>query len=148
MYWSIFFIAYGLRSKTHDSQPGSPGHQPEKQTEITPEDKPEEEWILCRQCRQRLSRPSESTIVNGAHQHTFANPSGIVFEIVCYRNVRGCRPAGSPSTDFSWFSGHAWQIVFCSRCLTHLGWHFSSNIGTHFYGLILDRIKRETLSSD
>jgi hypothetical protein len=114
-------------------------------TRVTEEPENEESWIVCRQCRQRLSRPSESTIVNGAHRHTFANPSGIVFEIACYRNVQGCALAGPASTEFTWFAGHSWQIIICAGCLTHLGWRFASNQGGQFHGFIVDRIDSLTL---
>lgn len=144
MYWSISAIVFGLRSKEKDPQPHGPVQQPDSQPDATPEDIPEEDWILCRQCRSRISRPSESTQVNGAHQHTFANPSGIVFEIACFLNAMGCLPSGPPSTDFTWFSGHSWQVVVCSHCLTHLGWRFVSSMGNHFYGLITDRINHGT----
>lgn len=104
----------------------------------------EEQWIVCRKCQKRLTRPSERSTVNGAHQHTFANPSGIVFEIGCFLNVRNCTLVGRPSTDFAWFTGHAWQIVICAGCLTHLGWLFTGGQGHYFYGLIMDRISVES----
>jgi len=49
----------------------------------------EEEYILCRQCHQAITRPAERISVQGAHHHTFANPHGIVFEIGCYKYAQG-----------------------------------------------------------
>lgn len=141
MYWSLFTIVFGLRSKTQGPRLGGPFQHPGNQTETSLKNEPEEEWILCRQCHQRISLPSERTQVNGAHQHTFANPSGIVYEIACFHDARGCHPAGMPSNDFTWFSGHSWQVVLCSHCLVHLGWRFTSNLGMFFFGLIVDRIE-------
>lgn len=132
-----------LRSEEKRSQ--TPKLYEHSDTRVSEEPENEESWIVCRQCRQRLCRPSEGTVVNGAHRHTFANPSGIVFEIACYRNVQGCSLAGPPSTEFSWFAGHSWQIIICSGCLTHLGWRFNSNQGTQFHGFIVDRIDTSTL---
>ena len=100
----------------------------------------EEQWIVCRQCQKHITRPSERSRINGAHQHTFANPSGIVFEIGCFLNARNCSLVGYPSTDFAWFAGHTWQVTICTGCLTHLGWLFTSQQGLQFYGLILDRL--------
>ena len=100
----------------------------------------EEEFILCRQCRQAITRPVERISVQGAHHHTFANPHGIVFEIGCFKNVQGCGYIGSPSTEFTWFSGYAWRVGFCTMCLTHLGWVFIAASGDSFHGLILDRL--------
>jgi hypothetical protein len=93
----------------------------EEAEEPSPE---EEEYILCRQCHQAITRPAERISVQGAHHHTFANPHGIVFEIGCFKYAQGCGYAGSPSTEFTWFSGYAWRVSFCTMCLTHLGWVF------------------------
>ena len=110
----------------------------EKETE---ERSPEEEqYILCRQCHQAITKPADRIVMQGSHRHTFANPHGIVFEIGCFRQVNGCGCTGAASDDFSWFAGYSWRVLFCPMCLTHLGWMFSLR-GRHvFYGLILDRL--------
>ena len=109
--------------------------------EEAPEQVPEEEqYILCRQCRQAITRPAERITVQGAHHHTFANPHGIVFEIGCFKFAQGCGYAGPPSTEFTWFSGYAWRVSFCTLCLTHLGWVFIADSGDSFHGFILDRL--------
>jgi hypothetical protein len=100
----------------------------------------EEEYILCRHCRQAITRPAERISMQGSHQHTFANPHGIVFEVGCFKDVTGCGYAGAATDEFSWFAGYSWRICFCSMCLTHLGWIFSSKAGDVFHALILDRI--------
>ena len=118
------------------------GHiAPELAEEEAPEQSPqEEEYILCRQCRQAITRPAERITVQGSHQHTFANPHGIVFEIGCFKAAQGCGYAGPSSTEFTWFSGYAWRVSFCSLCLTHLGWIFVADSGDSFHGFILDRL--------
>ena len=114
---------------------------PEQVEEQAPEQSTEEEeYILCRQCRQAITRPDERITVQGSHQHTFANPQGIVFEIGCFKTAQGCGYAGPPSTEFTWFSGYAWRVSFCSLCLTHLGWIFIADSGDSFHGFILDRL--------
>ena len=100
----------------------------------------EEEYILCRQCRQAITKPAERIAMQGSHRHTFANPLGVVFEIGCFRSAKGCGYAGAASDDFSWFAGYSWRVCFCSMCLTHLGWIFSQKEGDIFHGLILDRL--------
>ena len=100
----------------------------------------EEEYILCRQCRQAITRPADRIVVQGSHQHTFANPHGIVFEIGCFSKVIGCGYAGAASDEFTWFAGYSWRVCFCGMCLTHLGWIFSSKGGNNFHGLILDKL--------
>jgi hypothetical protein len=105
--------------------------------ERSPED---EELILCRQCHQTIAKPTDRIVIQGAHRHTFANPHGIVFEIGCFRSIKGCGYAGVASDDFSWFAGYSWRVCFCTMCLTHLGWMFSRTGLDIFYGLILDRL--------
>ena len=100
----------------------------------------EENYILCRQCHQAITKPADRIVVQGSHHHTFANPHGIVFEIGCFRNVEACGYAGAASDDFTWFAGYSWRVCFCVVCLTHLGWMFSREMGDNFHGLILDRL--------
>ena len=100
----------------------------------------EEQYILCRQCRQAITRPDDQISFQGAHRHTFANPQGIVFEIGCFRKVIGCGYAGAASNEFTWFAGYSWRVCYCTMCLTHLGWIFSSPGGGSFHGLIIDKL--------
>ena len=109
----------------------------EETGEVTPE---AENYILCRQCRQAITSPSDRIAMQGAHQHTFANPHGAVFEIGCFKTAKGCGYAGLPTDEFSWFAGFSWRVCFCTMCLTHLGWLFISGAGDMFHGLILDRL--------
>ena len=95
--------------------------------------------ILCRNCYYTITKPQERIEIDAAHRHTFANPSGYLFEIGCFRNADGCAVTGIKTNEFTWFSGYAWQIGVCRRCSIHLGWRFQSMAGA-FYGLILDRL--------
>lgn len=95
--------------------------------------------ILCAVCSHPVTDMSKKIIVSNAHEHTFANPHGLVFEIGCYGEARGCIPASPPSCEFSWFPGFSWRIGVCRTCSAHLGWLFSSENDV-FYGLILDRL--------
>jgi hypothetical protein len=114
---------------------------PELAEEEAPEQEPEEEeYILCRQCRQAITRPAERITVQGSHQHTFANPHGIVYEILCFRSADGCTTSGPSTDEFTWFKGYRWRVAVCRACLIHLGWYFASDSGDRFYGLIVDRL--------
>lgn len=137
MSWFNFITAYALLSKKKRAQQ----KQPVVKSHTDSEPSEEERWIVCRQCQQRLTRPSERTSVNGAHSHTFANPSGVVFEIGCFKMVRGCSFIGPPSYEFPWFAGYSWQIAICGACQNHLGWLFQGHEGNQFFGLILDRLQ-------
>jgi hypothetical protein len=98
-----------------------------------------EEKILCRQCMQVITSPAERIEVQGFHHHTFSNPAGLLFQIGCFRCVKGCINASSPEAEWSWFRGYVWQVVLCSACATHMGWRYTGRQGC-FYGLILDRL--------
>jgi hypothetical protein len=125
-------------------QPGEePGRGQTPDFEVAEQDAelPEEEaYIVCRQCRQAITRSEERFSIQGAHRHTFANPHGLVFEIGCFKHTVGCGYAGQTSDEFTWFAGYRWRICFCSSCLTHLGWLFTSTGGDAFHGLILERL--------
>jgi len=120
----------------------------------SPEEKPfeaepdSEDAVLCRQCHQVLTNRSARISIQGAHQHTFANPNGIVFQIGCFRSVRGCGYVGPTTSEWSWFKGYSWRILVCTMCLTHLGWRYTSAGNEGFSGLILDRIIESKEVSD
>lgn len=137
MFWQNFVTAYALRPDGERE----PLRQPTSETHTDSIPSEQERWIVCKQCQQRLSRPSERIQINGAHSHTFANPSGVVFEIGCFRMVSGLHFIGPPSYEFPWFAGHSWQIVICATCQTHLGWCFKGPGSSQFFGLILERLQ-------
>jgi hypothetical protein len=99
-----------------------------------------EDAVVCRECLHEITSSSERKLVDGAHAHTFANPQGIVFEIVCYRDAWGCGYVGPASSEFTWFAGYMWRIAVCAHCHVHLGWRFSAPDGQGFHGLITDRL--------
>ena len=98
-----------------------------------------EALILCRRCGHGITRPDERILVEGQFQHTFANPSGRVFEIGCFRDAAGCAASGEPTDEFTWFRGYQWRLALCRACFGHLGWQFST-AGGGFWGLILNRL--------
>ena len=99
-----------------------------------------EESIVCRHCLQLITSPAESIEVQGSHRHTFANPRGILFQIGCFRSAAGCGHIGPATYAWSWFKGFRWSVALCGRCLTHLGWLYTSTDNERFYGLILSRL--------
>ncbi|MFO7884672.1 MAG: cereblon family protein [Desulfobacteraceae bacterium] len=91
--------------------------------------------ILCAFCKNRIASTKDQIVVNGSHDHIFANPHGLVFEVVCYRKADGCSGFSQLTREFTWFPGYSWKVAVCRFCAGHLGWFFLSE--THsFYGLI------------
>lgn len=80
--------------------------------------------------------------VNGAHEHTFRNPAGYSFHVVCYSEAPGSLRAGEPTSLASWFPGYEWCYALCGECHTHLGWWFESRDEASFAGLIATRLVR------
>ncbi|MEA1967259.1 MAG: cereblon family protein [Thermodesulfobacteriota bacterium] len=111
----------------------------EHQETMAEQEEEYEREILCAFCKNRISSLDEQIVVNGSHDHIFANPHGLVFEVGCYKIAHGCVNFSGLSKEFTWFPGYAWKIAGCRFCSTHLGWFFLSE--THsFWGLILDKL--------
>jgi len=100
--------------------------------------------LVCAACGRPVTRPEARTIINGNHVHVFCNPHGVVFEVGCFSLAAGLRPQGGVYEEFSWFPGHAWQIMHCGRCNDHLGWRFTTRSGTGFYGLLPAKLREQT----
>lgn len=98
----------------------------------------EEKYILCKQCENRISHPSNRMEMDGIFEHTFLNPGGHVFRIGCFEAADGCMALGVPTSDWTWFEGFEWQVAICGQCNIHLGWFYRSMNDQNFYGLILD----------
>lgn len=100
----------------------------------------DDKFIRCAQCLNAIANPADRISVGGAHEHTFANPHGILFEIACFSLADGCGNFGPGTDEFTWFKGYSWRIAVCRKCLFHLGWQYSSSAKDSFFGLIVDRL--------
>jgi hypothetical protein len=99
--------------------------------------------LYCAACRHPITRERERIVVQGRHEHTYANPQGISYRIGCFAEATGCAQVGPASGAWSWFPGYRWQIAVCGGCGAHLGWRYTG--GDHiFYGLILRCLVTET----
>ena len=105
----------------------------------TEDEETPEESVLCGECGHEVTSREHETSMDGGFEHSFANPSGIVFQIGCYEEAPGVGAAGEETAEFTWFDGYTWQVVLCRSCMSHLGWKYWSSDHT-FYGLILTRL--------
>lgn len=99
--------------------------------------------IICRSCLGMISRPEFAVEINHAFAHTFANPTGTVFEVGCFSRADGCVKFSDTSGEFTWFTGYVWAVGLCRTCRAQLGWIFlpiRSGDMSKFYGLILDQL--------
>lgn len=99
---------------------------------------PKKSVVRCLRCRHYLTELRYLIAVDGQTIHVFRNPVGQTFEIQTYGFVEGCTVSGNPTEFFCWFPGHAWQYSHCRQCDTHLGWYYSCDGCSGFFGLITD----------
>ena len=95
--------------------------------------------LVCASCDHPITSRAERIEQGGTHEHTFANPSGMIFSIGCFRAAPGALRGRDETAEFSWFPGYRWSYAVCSICGVHLGWFFLDG-ERGFYGLILDRL--------
>lgn len=52
---------------------------------------------------------------------------------------------GKPVAEYSWFPGYSWSVMYCSKCMTHIGWAFSpteeNSRHVAFVGIIVTRLR-------
>ena len=128
------------RGKFETDDKGGAGTDAVVEDETEEQEQEDGDLIRCAQCLHAITREEDRIVVSGAHTHTFANPNGVVFEIGCFGATRGLRFAGPPTEEFTWFSGYAWRIAVCEKCLLHLGWLYVGADKESFAGLIVDRL--------
>jgi len=138
LFYDLTYRAY--LSRTGSRGGGGGGTTPGREDHTLEHAIEEEEGALsCSNCLYPITRVDEKTAVAGAHEHVFANPEGVIFEIGCFRLAPGCEEVGPSTLEFTWFDGYAWQAVVCRGCMNHIGWFYSGSGGS-FYGLILNRL--------
>ncbi len=92
--------------------------------------------IYCAQCSHLLTRMRWAVDIGG-HERVFINPAGRVFRISCFKEAPGAHDEGTPTEEFTWFPGYAWNLALCRGCGVHLGWRFEGNdLPAVFFGLI------------
>ena len=111
----------------------------EKQVDksVQKEELKEEESIRCKNCEHKITSPKMAI---EPHEHTFRNPAGFSFHIVCFSDAPGAEDVGAPTTVATWFPGYAWSFARCQQCQIHLGWWYVGK--DQFVGLIAQRLLR------
>jgi len=99
----------------------------------------EDKWVLCSVCKSRITKKNEKIEVSGKHIHTFVNPTGVYYNIRCFRTAEGVSIFSGSTDNFTWFPGYSWSVVVCSNCQVHNGWLYDSGKNS-FYGLIDNKI--------
>lgn len=93
--------------------------------------------VRCKSCEHVITDP---TLAVQPHEHTFRNPGGYSFHVLCYSDAPGASEVGEATTEASWFPDYAWTFAVCGQCHIHLGWWYSGP--DRFAGLIATRLIR------
>ncbi len=93
--------------------------------------------VRCMNCEHEITNPAFAI---EPYEHTFRNPAGFSFHVVCYSDAPGAADVGVPTTLATWFPGYAWSFAICMQCQNHLGWWYSGK--DRFAGLIASRLIR------
>lgn len=132
---------YEFRDMSEEEASGKPGESAQNDPDEAIHDGSQK--ILCRECGHVITRLSERTEAAGGHEHTFANPAGILFQIGCFKHAEGCGYVGSATAEWSWFPGYLWRVAVCAKCFTHIGWYYLGEGRQSFHGLIFSRLVQE-----
>jgi hypothetical protein len=94
--------------------------------------------VRCKNCGFSITSPG---LAIEPHEHTFRNPAGYSFHVLCYSDAPGAADAGEPTTEASWFKGYFWTFAVCLQCHNHIGWWYNGK--NRFAGLIATRLLRQ-----
>jgi hypothetical protein len=124
-----------LRCLRDEDLPKRGTREAQRDESVTTKD---ERWLCCRSCATRIA-PVAAILPEGERPLVFANPQGLVFELVLLGRAQALRLVGSATQEFTWFQGYAWRVALCDGCGIHLGWRFEAVAGSSppvFFGLL------------
>ena len=81
--------------------------------------------LVCRHCGTTIASV-DAVMPRGDWPLVFANPHGLVFELVLLRAAQELVLVGPATTEHTWFSGYAWRVALCGGCGVHLGWRYEA----------------------
>lgn len=128
--------------RDEDSPKRTPRETPRDESVTTEDDR----WLCCRRCASAIA-PVAAILPEGETPLVFANPQGLVFELILLRSASGLQLIGDATQEFTWFQGYAWRVALCAGCGNHLGWRFEAIQGSVppvFFGLL----RRELVERD
>ncbi len=121
-----------------------PGLLPEEtqKTEDKQQEKPSPTRYVCANCHTPVSDASCLLVIQGdSPNHYFANPDGLLFEILTFSWCQNLRDGSHSVWKDTWFAGYAWTVQYCSGCQIHMGWRYDgSTEPTRFYGIVRERL--------
>lgn len=96
--------------------------------------------LCCIHCQSAITTEKDKIEVNSRHTFQVTNPSGINFNVACFKSAWGCGIYGEATDLYTWFPGFSWQYAYCLSCEEHLGWYYENSSKQHFFGLIAEKL--------
>jgi hypothetical protein len=102
----------------------------------------------CAWCGIFITHAGALTKVDGADQHSFINPSGILCNFRTFRLCENVIIDEDLYLEHSWFPGYGWRFLTCKSCLHHLGWKYDllkkrSSL-REFFGVLIHAVEDVT----
>jgi cereblon len=99
---------------------------PEIATGTVSDEKEEPSTLLrCRFCETVVGSEDDLFCMRATTPiQAFPNPAGILYEILTLGDAHNLIFVGPPTTEFTWFTGYAWDVAHCAACTSHLGWRY------------------------
>jgi hypothetical protein len=102
--------------------------------------------LVCRTCGDTIASV-DAVLPRGEAPLVFANPGGLVFELVLLRTARGLALVGPMTLEHTWFAGYAWRVALCAGCATHLGWRYQAVEPDRSPGVFLGLLRAELIET-
>ena len=106
----------------------------------TETDEETDDALYCAACGVLVTRGRWRLSIDG-FEHTFTNPVGVSFRILCFTKAPGASSTGAETIEHTWFRGYRWNYANCRGCGDHLGWRYSGEAAPPvFFGLIKPKL--------
>ncbi len=80
----------------------------------------------CATCGTFIASTAWLIAINGSHDHSFVNPSGIQCNFYTFSECENILVHERLYLEHSWFAGYGWRFAHCGQCLRHLGWKYDA----------------------
>ncbi|MGI9285248.1 MAG: cereblon family protein [Pseudomonadales bacterium] len=97
-------------------------------------------YLCCARCQSAITTANNKIEVNSRHTFQLTNPSGMSFNVACFKDAWGCGIYGEATDVHTWFPGFDWQYAYCLSCEEHLGWYYENSREQHFFGLVTEKL--------
>jgi len=99
----------------------------------------------CSKCGALVATSAELAKLNGADQHSFINPAGILCNFMTFSHCENVVVHEDLFFEHSWFVGYGWRFLLCCTCFQHLGWKYDALRSTmspeSFFGVLVNVVE-------